>query len=191
MRLGPFALGVQFSIGRLALSSRLRGAASLRAAAAPWRGRCAPWRLPHARSWRGPVRPPFARCVPAGRQLGAQFNRGIDPVVDIDPWRSFSIAGLVISCRCSALAGTADRARGATGKVAPASEAYLAAIERHLCELAAATQRLIDAEKSRRALQQDRRRSWSGKGGNTLETDDSLGAERQQSSVSGRSNLLF
>jgi hypothetical protein len=50
-------------------------------------------------------------------------------------------------------------AHDATGKVAPAAQPYLAAMERHLRELAAEKQRLIDAEKARRAPRHDRGRS--------------------------------
>jgi hypothetical protein len=49
-------------------------------------------------------------------------------------------------------------ARGATGKVAPAAATHLAAIERHLRESAAEKQRLIVAEKARKAPQHDRAR---------------------------------
>lgn len=47
----------------------------------------------------------------------------------------------------------------ATGKVAPAAQSYLADIERHLRELAAEKQRLIDAEKAQKAPRHDRGRS--------------------------------
>lgn len=50
-------------------------------------------------------------------------------------------------------------AHDAAGKVAPAAQPYLAAMERHLRELAAEKQRLIDAEKARRAPRHDRGRS--------------------------------
>jgi hypothetical protein len=48
---------------------------------------------------------------------------------------------------------------GAIGKVAPAAEPYLAAIEQHLRELADEKKRLIDVEKVRKAPRHDRSRS--------------------------------